>query len=556
MIAQAAQMPLGASASADVCKAAAPAFDWREPDYRPIYAERAERLRRMRGRPETLSALKSFYSEHIAEFIADWGVTADPRNALRHPPRETLMPFLLFPKQREWVEWVLDRARAREPGLTEKSRDCGISWLAMCTAVTVCLFRPNIVIGVGSAKEDKVDRSGDPDCLFWKARTFLKHLPTEFRGSWDENRNSAHMRLTFPETASAMVGEAGDHIGRGGRSSIYFVDEAAHLERPKLVEASLAGNTDTRIDISSVAGMANTFAEKRHSGRVKIFTFNWRDDPRKGPQWYAEQQAKLDPVTLAQEVDINYAASAEGVLIPGAWIQSAVDSLKRLGLPASGVRCGALDVADEGKDRNAFAGRHGSRLEFLRSWSGTGSDLLETAWKAFACCDERTYQTLWFDADGLGAGVRGDARSINEQREAGRKIVVEPYRGSESPVDPGGQLIDGRINQDTFANQKAMSWWGLRMRFEATHRAVAEGGLCLNPDVLISIDPDLGELQQLLQELSQPTYSINAAGKFVIDKAPQGFKSPNLADAVCMVFSPVIGPTGERFGGTWAWGSL
>src|SRR6185437_14717631 len=125
----------------------APAFDWKNPDYRAVYAERAERLRRLRARPETLSALRAFYSEHIADFIHDWGTTSDPRNALRQPPRETLMPFLLFPKQREWVEWVLGLAKAREAGLTEKSRDCGISWLAMCTAVTLCLFRHNIVIG-------------------------------------------------------------------------------------------------------------------------------------------------------------------------------------------------------------------------------------------------------------------------------------------------------------------------------------------------------------------------------------------------------------------------
>jgi len=128
------------------------------------------------------------------------------------------MPFLLFPKQFEWVRWVLDLARHRESGLTEKSRDCGISWLAIATAVSLCLFRRNLTIGFGSAKEDKIDRSGDPDSLFWKARTFLQHLPPEFRGGWDEAKHSAHMRLVFPESACAIVGEAGDNIGRGGRA--------------------------------------------------------------------------------------------------------------------------------------------------------------------------------------------------------------------------------------------------------------------------------------------------------------------------------------------------
>jgi phage terminase large subunit len=66
--------------------------------------------------------------------------------------------------------------------LTEKSRDCGVSWLAMSAAVSLCLFNRNITVGFGSAKEAKIDRSGDPDCLFWKGQTFLKHLPPEIPG--------------------------------------------------------------------------------------------------------------------------------------------------------------------------------------------------------------------------------------------------------------------------------------------------------------------------------------------------------------------------------------
>lgn len=524
-----------------------PAFDWRNPDYALVYVARAERLRRLRERPDTLTALRAYYAEHVAEFVDQWGVTADPRNALLQPPRPVLMPFVLFPKQLEWVRWALELARNRESGLTEKSRDCGVSWLAISLACTLCLFRRGMVIGFGSAKEDKVDRSGDPDSLFWKARTFITHLPPEFRGSWEESKHSAHMRLVFPETQSAIVGEAGGQIGRGGRSSIYFVDEAAHLERPKKVEASLASNTDTRIDISSVSGMANPFAEKRHSGRVKVFTFSWRDDPRKGEEWYAKQVATLDPVTLAAEVDLNYRASAEGVLIPGEWIQSAVGAFEKLGIPATGERLAALDVADEGVDRNAIAGRHGCELQFLDSWSGKGSDTFETAQRAFMVCDACQFPILRFDADGLGAGIRGDANAINSTRE--QKIAVEPYRGSEAVVDPEREMVQGRTNQDFFANRKAQSWWALRLRFQRTHAAVTKGELT-DPDGLISIAPDIEGLATLLQELSQPTYSINSAGKILVDKSPAGFKSPNLADAICIAFAPQPRP------GTWSFGSI
>lgn len=504
-----------------------------------IIEARIERLRRIRADPKALSGLRVYYRDHIARFIDDWGVTADPRNALLSPPRAVVVPFVLFPKQIDWVDWVLERARLREPGLTEKSRDCGISWLAMATATSLCLFNRNLTIGFGSAKEDKLDRSGDPDCLFWKARTFLRHLPPEFRGSWDENKHSAHLRIAFPDTGSAIVGEAGDNIGRGGRQSITFLDEAAHIERSELIDASLASTTDCRIDMSSVNGMTNSFALRRHSGKISVFRFHWRDDPRKDDAWYAKQAAILDPVTLAAEVDIDYRASAEGALIPSAWIQSAIGAHIKLGIAPSGARGGALDVADEGIDRNAFAGRYGVVIEYLRSWSGKNRDIFETVCQAFAVCDELGYQTLEYDADGLGAGVRGDARVINEQRVAAEKdrINDNPYRGSGAVCDPNDEMVPGRKNIDFFANLKAQSWWSLRMRFQATHRAIAEGRE-VDPDSIISLAPNLAELSQLVTELAQPTYSINATGKILIDKTPPGARSPNLADAVCIALNP------------------
>jgi hypothetical protein len=39
-------------------------------------------------------------------------------------------------------------------------------------------------------------------------------------------------------------------------------------------------------------------------------------------------------------------------------------------------------------------------------------------------------------------------------------------------------------------------------------------------------------------ELSQPTFSINTAGKVLIDKAPDGTRSPNHADAVVIRYAP------------------
>jgi phage terminase large subunit len=39
-------------------------------------------------------------------------------------------------------------------------------------------------------------------------------------------------------------------------------------------------------------------------------------------------------------------------------------------------------------------------------------------------------------------------------------------------------------------------------------------------------------------ELSQPTYTITTAGKVQIDKAPDGTRSPNHADAAMILYAP------------------
>lgn len=509
------------------------AFDFRNPDYLPVFQERIDRLAYIRANPETLPALKAFYRDHPADFINDWGVTFDPRNADINLP--SAIPFLLFDKQREWIDWLIAHWRARKPGLTEKSRDCGLSWLAVATACTICLFNDGIAVGFGSRKEEYVDKLDSPKSLFYKARMFMKGLPPEFTNGWNVKTDAPHMRINFPATRSIITGEAGDGIGRGDRASFYVVDEAAFLERPQLVEASLSQTTNCRIDISSVNGMANPFAQKRFGGKIDVFVFDWRDDPRKGEDWYAKQVEELDPVTLAQEVDRDYAASVEGVLIPGAWIQAAIDAHLKLGIAPTGRRRGALDVADEGKDANAYAGAHGFLLEHLEEWSGKDSDIYSTVQRAFMLTDDLGYDEFLYDSDGLGAGVRGDARVINGQRGPERQIAVRPFRGSESPYDPERQDEKGRKNKDFFANQKAQAWWALRKRFQTTYRAI--NGQPYDPDGIISISGKLTCLGKLTGELTQPTYSLNLAGKIVVDKVPDGAKSPNLADAVMIAYS-------------------
>jgi len=523
-------------------------FDFREPDYAAVLQHRAARLERLREDPELLAAMFTFYRDNPAQFIIDWGVTTDPRNVEKNRPAQ--VPFILFPKQEEWVGWLVDNWRTGRPGLTEKTRDMGMSWLSVAVACTLCLFNPGLAIGFGSRKQEYVDLIGSPKSLFEKARMFLQLLPVEFRGGWSRDKHAPHMRLMFPDAGSVITGEAGDGIGRGDRASIYFVDEAAFLERPQLVDASLSATTNCRQDISTPNGPANPFAQKRFGGKIPVFTFSWRDDPRKDDAWYAYQCDILDPVTVAQELDINYSASLEGVMIPAVWVQAAVNAHVKLGFGISGELRGALDVADQGSDKNALILGRGVVIQSAEAWSGKESDIFATVERAFTTCDINGLTAFDYDSDGLGAGVRGDARVLNDQRaELGvHSVEATPWRGSgavvnkEDPIpnargDVARDAIE-RTNGDFFENAKAQAWWELRVRFQRTYRAVRGELEGWRPEDLISLCDGYEAFGQLMSELSQVTYSKNKLGKIVVDKQPPGTRSPNVADGVVMRMAP------------------
>lgn len=332
-------------------------IDWSGPDCDQVWAERTARLDRLGRAPEALGALKEYYKDNPVAFINDWGCTIDPRNAELGLP--VTIPFILFPKQEEFVKWLVARWRARENGLAEKSRDMGVSWICCAVAVWMWLFYDGAVIGFGSRKEEYVDRLGDPKCLFWKVRKFITLLPKELRPhGWEERQHGLYMRILNPSNGSAIVGEAGDNIGRGNRTSIYFLDESAFYDRPDSIDAAVSQTSNCKIDVSTPNGNGNAFFRKRHSGKVPVFTLHWRDDPRKSQEWYDKQVKALDPVIVAQEIDIDYNASTNNAWIDGALL---LDAQKNgpADIEATGQWIIGVDAAHMGNDESVIHMRKG-----------------------------------------------------------------------------------------------------------------------------------------------------------------------------------------------------
>ncbi len=523
-------------------------IDYMNPDYTSVFRDRQLRLIEIRSNPQIMPALKLHYKEHPWDFITDWGTTFDPRQIEKGLLPN--IPFILWPKQEEYIKWAMARWKAGEYGVVEKSRDCGVTWLTVGLAISLFLFVPGYSAGFGSAIEDKVDKKGDPDCIFEKIRYFLKNLPIEFTpAGFDERLHSSFMKLTNPENGASITGGSGDQIGRGGRKSMWFIDEAAFVEHQLLVDNAVSQATNCHIDISTYNGNGNMFYRKsmRFDKTRRKFIFDWRDDPRKDDIWYKKQKDEKDPITVAQEIDRDPNASAEDVFIPSKWVKAAIDLHKLIGVNPTGIRVTAFDPADIG-DAKALLTRHGFVVTAAELM--VDGDITQAVPWAYHEAFNRRSDMLVYDADGMGAPIM---KLTFDNYSAGR-VPILPYYGSgavrdkekrygEDPEHPDKNL---KKNGDLFYNFRSQMATELRDRFEASYRVrsmIENGGVVmgLEVDKLISIDSSCAAQFELVAELSRPKRIWSNDGKVQVEskkamKARQ-IASPNLFDACKMAFS-------------------
>lgn len=552
--------------------------DW-PPDYRAVYAWRMKQLALLRANPELLKDAKAYYARRPGEFIMHWMDTYDPRKS-----GSKWIPFVFFLKQWDFIEFLHELRVTGENGLVEKSRDVGATWQACGYSVWSWLFIPNDAIGWGSRKQELVDKIGDASSIFEKMRQLVRRLPD----IWLPRGLKARDHLTFmkminPENGSTVTGETGDNIGRGGRTSIYFKDESAHYERPEKIEAALGDNTNVQVDISSVNGLGNVFHRRREAGVMwqrggsiepgftRVFVVDWRDHPGKTQEWYDTRKAKYEREGMAhifaQEVDRNYSAAVQNTIIPYEWIVAAVDAhlnVPYLRIPPPNTWSAGLDVADGGVDRNALAKRQWIIWRHVEEWGERDTGV--TTQRAMIGCREHRGIKLQYDAIGVGSGVKAEFNRLWSEAVAADNLLesgtpnvdrlpkLVAWNAGASVLNPYERVIpdddDSLTNKDMFQNLKAQAWWSIRTRFYKTFKAVTQNAV-YPADDLISLDSGMVLLPQLMKELAQPTHKPGGSLRTVVDKQPDGMKSPNLADAGIMMYFPVPDDYGQILIGSY-----
>jgi len=462
--------------------------------------------------------------------------TYDPRVAT-DPKMLATVPFDLFPRQYDLLDWITARVQAKEEGVCEKSRDIGWTWIAAGYALNRWLYVDGFKTTFGSRKEIYVDNAGDPDSIFGKIRLIMDRLPVWMMPKgFVQSKHDNFMRLINPANKNIISGEAGDNMGRGGRSTLYIVDEGAFIERAEKVNAAIVANADCRIWASSSNGPGNLFHQKRSSGKIPVFRYHYSDDPRKDAEYVKQKKKELEstPWTWEAEYEINYSASQSNVCIPAAWVASA---RKLYDLIASGQiqydkpergRAG-LDIG-AGKAKSVLMPSYGIIFEQPSRWLQV--DNIKTTYDALDAALERSIDIINYDAVGVGNTVTS---TLNYVPEKYQQLQINAVNTGVAPEER--LMADKRMAAEWFDNLKIQLWWRGRDRFRATHEHI----LFLEGDTEHGVPHELWELialcrcQELESQLSIPLWFKKENGLLILESKKQlairGVASPDDADA-------------------------
>jgi len=259
------------------------------------------------------------------------------------------VPFDPWPVQAAAARTIAAAVERGNDVVVRKSRDMGASWLLCGMAVWGWLMRDWQVLLV-SRVEDLVDRTGDPDCLFWKIDYLIETLPAwmlpapaaEFaKGSGAHRR---HLMLQHPSSSATISGQASTaHIGRGGRRNMVVFDEFAALDNAEAAWRSAADCTSCRVAVSTPVGpgthYATLVAQGHAQGTPTLIEMLYTDHPQKArggetrhdldgaitgvagteytwTPWLEHQIARRDRIDLAVNVFAEEAAGGERFFAP------------------------------------------------------------------------------------------------------------------------------------------------------------------------------------------------------------------------------------------------
>ncbi len=220
------------------------------------------------------------------------------------------LPFITYDYQDDALMETELAIVKGEDLLFEKSRDMGATWIGTTTIEKRWHFHALQSFLMLSRVEDMVDKTEDPDCLFWKIDFIHKYLPPFLAPAI--NRNKLHIYNKDNDSTIDGTSTTGN-AGRGGRRTAIFLDEFASIDQGHEVLSSTRDVTRCRLFNSTPKGTGNAFYDMRQTN-IKKLRFHWSQHPVKSAGLYTSEAGKLKILDKGYEFEPDYPFILDGKL--------------------------------------------------------------------------------------------------------------------------------------------------------------------------------------------------------------------------------------------------
>ena len=266
-----------------------PFYSWcceNVPGYKTMKGNLEFRIAVLKRASEDIDYKNDLYamcSRDMLFYINTFCFTYDPRLT------EKVVPFITYDFQDVNLDSIKFSIERPADQLAEKSRDMGASWMNLIVMQWMWQFRPYSTFRLLSRNENLVDRSEDPDCLFWKLDFLIEHQPRWLTPEY------IRVNLLFKneDNKATMTGlSTTSDAATGGRCTAMLLDEFAKVPDGHGMLSSTRDVTRCRIFNSSHKGAATAF-HKLSTGTITKSVMHWSVHPDKARGMYHSEGNKV-----------------------------------------------------------------------------------------------------------------------------------------------------------------------------------------------------------------------------------------------------------------------
>lgn len=245
----------------------------------------------------------------------------------RPVPKE--LPFITYQFQ-DTALTKIDASLGRKDMVIEKSRDMGASWMVITVMEWRWQFYRRYAFLLLSRVEDLVDRTDDPDTLFWK----FDFLRTK-QWRWLQAPVTRTDKHCLNRMLDGVIDGSSTNkfAGTGGRRTAILADEFSKMDNQSAIFTGTMAVSDCRYFVFTPQGTGNKAYDIAHDPKIEKLTLHWTKHPLKSvglyytnekvtsgirfqegkPRsiWYDKQCERAShPKEIAQELDIDYLGSS------------------------------------------------------------------------------------------------------------------------------------------------------------------------------------------------------------------------------------------------------